>query len=190
MMTNKKILLSVAIGMAVTFLWFTPEAWSTLGQVYERQSAANERLKLWKAQYSALLPVNDRWDKSFVSENQATDLLKLFRFADLERHGLSANVDTVRQTDSIPVRVNNMEVGLQKLCLSSSGSDLVVSAKDMTSLRIGLKSLSKRRDLSLGSVTLAYNSTTSTAEARIRPFCVLIRTTEDKPKNAAASLEL
>ncbi len=181
MINNKKIVTIMSLGIAATFLIMTPDAWSVLKKIEMRQIAANEKLIEWKQAYSALLPVNALWEAAYTSERDATDLLKLSRYADIEKHGLAVNIDLIKQTASSPVTVNGIDIGLQRLCLATTGESLELSAPTITDLRSGLRSLSKRRDISMGSIEITSASTPSVVQAKIKPFCVLVRTAESLP---------
>lgn len=176
MIKSRTAVLFTGISLSLMLSYFTKVAWDELSAIEARQTAANERLSDWKSQYEPLIPVNDRWKKEFVSEGQAKDLLRLYKLANIEQHGLSADVDLVKQSLSIPVLVNGMEVGLTKLCLATEGSSLVVRAPSIKSLRLGLHQLSQRSDISLGSLSLSFDDETGLGTASINPFCVLVRT--------------
>lgn len=186
MLSKKRIVIGCSCAIAAVFLIYTPKAVETLGAIQNRQVTANERLIEWKNQYQALQPVKAAWTNSFISEADATDLLKLFRYANVERHGLSANVDKVRQSASSAVSVNGQQIGLQRLCLATAGDSFEVTAGGVTALRAGLRELAKRRDLVLGSIELSLDAASGIAKARIQPLCVLVRTGTDSNDGATA----
>lgn len=186
MLSKKRAVICCGCAIAAVFVVYTPKAVQALSAVQDRQVTANERLIEWKSQYQALQPVKAAWANSYIAEGDATDLLKLFRYANVERHGLNANVDRVRQSASSPVSVNGQEIGLQRLCLATGGDSFEVTAAGITALRAGLRELAKRRDLVLGNIELSFDSSSGVAKARIQPFCVLVRTGTDGSDSATA----
>lgn len=176
MVTNRQIVLCLSAAISLIFLWQAPKAWSNLSAIKSRQIAANDRLVDWKQAYQALLPINAKWDGAFSTEAEASDLLKLYRIANIEQHGLRADVDQVRQVASEPLSVNGMDVGVAKICIATLGDTMQLTAPNMTSLRTGLISLSKRRDISMGSIEVGMDSETGLAIGKLKPFCVLVRT--------------
>lgn len=176
MISNKKISLGAAFAFAAVVLTSIPNIWASIGKTITRQAAANERLIEWKSDYQALLPVNEVWNSSFVSPNKVRDLLLLYRVADIEQHGLHADVDSIQQTGVEPLLVEGMRVGLQKLCMASKGGSLEVTAASMSALRKGLHSLAERKDVDLGTVEIGFSNADGTPMAKIKPFCVRVRT--------------
>lgn len=176
MVSNRQIVLATSLAISAVFLLMTQPAWKTLSSIESRQIAANDRFIEWRDAYKALLPINEKWNSSFASESDASDLLKLYRIANISQHGLSSDVDQVRQISSEPVQVNGMQIGVAKVCIATSGEVMRVSAPTMTSLRSGLVSLSRRKDISLGTVEVGVDSESGAAIGKIKPFCVLVRT--------------
>lgn len=177
MITNKQLSLAVGVGVAVIFLATLPEALKSLGEIKGRQIAANEHLVEWKASYEALLPVNDGFAAVYPSGEEAKDLVSLYRLLNIERHRLMADIDLVRQTAASAVEVNGMPIGLQRLCVSNEGLSMAVSANSIRDLRLGLRSLSARRDIEMGTLEVAIND--GRAIAKIQDMCLKVRTEKD-----------
>lgn len=174
MLSNKHVSLTLGCGLALVFIASLPAAWSSLETLKKRQIAANSQLVEWKTSYEALLPVNDRFSKVYPSGDEAKDLVALYRMLNVEKHNLSADVDMVRQTSASAVEVNGMPVGLQRLCLSNSSDSMLLTAGSLRDLRNGLKVLSHRRDVDLGTVQIAIKD--GVAVAQVKGVCLKVRT--------------
>ncbi|MCF6783443.1 hypothetical protein [Stutzerimonas stutzeri] len=174
MVTNRRLSLIVGIGFALVFLGSLPEAITRLSELKYRQITSNDQLVGWKASYQALLPINERFNEAYPSADEAKDLVALYRLLNFERHKIIADVDMIKQTSATAVDVNGMPVGLQRLCLSNSNSDMELAAKSMRDLRMGLRSLSSRRDIDMGSIEITIND--GTAVAKVRDMCLKVRT--------------
>lgn len=181
MIANKHITLIMGGLLGAVCLIKTPDAWEKLSDVHQRQVIANERLVEWKAAYQALLPVNARWDKTYPSGDDVQDLVSLYRLVDLERHGLTANVDLVRQNLAEAVNVNGLAVGLQRLCISNGPEYLEVTAPNIRALRVGLASLAARKDIDLGSIQVSFDEESGQPLARVTQLCLKVRTEKQQP---------
>jgi len=181
MISNKKLVVGLGSVLGVTFILAIPNAWQNLGGIAARQAAANFRLIEWKEAYQALLPVNKRWESSFVNFNSVPDQLTLTRIAHVEQYMLSLDVDKVKQVGSHEVLVNDRPVGLQKLCIATDGDALELSADSIYAVRNGVRELAQRSDIEMGSIEIAVERPTGSKEktqykAKVTPFCIRIRT--------------
>lgn len=175
MLSNKNISLLLGVAVAGVFLTLTPKSWSEIGSVKNRQVVANERLVEWKDAYHALLPVNEKWVKTYPDGRKARDVVSLYRLIGLDRHRLIADIDKVAQSASSEVLVNGVQVGLQRLCVSSDGAVMTVEAASIKDLRSGLMGFSARPDVDMGGVVFSFNSETSKPVAKIENLCLKIR---------------
>ncbi|MBC7198376.1 MAG: hypothetical protein H5U32_03905 [Pseudomonas balearica] len=174
MLSNKQVSLGVGGAIALAFLFNVPSAWKAVSGVKDKQVASNEQLVEWKASYEALLPINDRFRATYPSGNDAKDLVALYRLVAPEKHGLYADVDLIRQISASPVEVNGMPVGLQRLCVGNDADYLSLSAASIGDLRRGLKAMSERRDIDMGSLEIAIKD--DKAVARVKGMCLKVRT--------------
>jgi hypothetical protein len=179
MLSNKHVSLCIGAGLALVFLASLPESWRAIGEIKKRQIIANSQLVEWKTSYEALLPVNDIFRESYPSGDDAKDLVALYRLLNVEKHQLNADVDKVRQTLASVVEVNGMAIGLQRLCLSNGADSMTVSADSIRNLRLGLRALSKRQDVDMGTVSIEIKE--GKAVAQIMGMCLKVRTERDAP---------
>tara|TARA_R110001592_G_scaffold33503_20_gene116030 strand:+ start:3445 stop:3975 length:531 start_codon:yes stop_codon:yes gene_type:complete len=175
MLSNRIVALAVGVAMCLTFVAATPKAVSNIDNVLERQIASNQRLQEWKAAYQALLPVNSKWETTFTSSEETSDLVELYRAFRLERHGLRVNADTIVQTGSYPVDVEGIQVGLQKLCIGNNQKTLKMSARNISTLRQGIRAVAKRNDITMGSVSIGFDRESTQPFAEISDFCLKVR---------------
>lgn len=174
MLSNKHVSMSIGAGLALVFIASLPESWRALDAIKERQMVANMQLIEWKTSYEALLPVNAVFSKVYPSGDEAKDLVALYRLLNVEKHNLTADVDMVRQTSASAVEVNGMAIGLQRLCLSNSAENMTVSANSIRDLRLGLRALSQRKDVDMGTVQIEIKE--RKAVAHIAGMCLKVRT--------------
>lgn len=183
MITNKRVVIGIGGLLCGVCLFAVPDAWRALGEISTRQSMANERLIEWKEAYQALLPVNERWKKAFISAAEVPDQLSLTRVVNVEQYGLKLDTDRVTQIGSEEVQVNGMPVGVQKLCIGTGSAGMEVSAKTMSELRTGMRGLASRKDLEMGTIEYAFSKGNASKPdayvARISNFCVRVRAAEE-----------
>jgi len=174
MLTNKQVSLSIGCAVCLAFLLNIPGAWRAVATVKERQIASNDQLVEWKASYEALLPINAKFRATYPSGNDAKDLVALYRLVSPEKHGLYADVDLIRQISASPVEVNGLPVGLQRLCIGNDAEHLSLSAPSIAELRRGLKAMSERKDIEMGSLEIAMKE--DIAIAKVKGVCLKVRT--------------
>lgn len=176
MLSNRVVTLLVGCAVGIAFVSAIPSAVSAIDQVKDRQISANQRLQEWKAAYQALLPVNAKWEKTFTSSSDTTDMVELFRAFRLDSHGLTANADEIIQLGTYPVDVEGVQVGLQSLCIGSSQRGLKVTAPNVRILRNGVRAVASRPDISIGSVSIGFDKTSLQPYAEVTDFCLKVRT--------------
>lgn len=179
MLSNKNVSLVLGVGLCLVFLSLTPKSWQTIGSIKDRQIAANLRLIEWKDAYQALLPVNKRWVKTYPDGLKARDIVSLYRLIDLPRHNLITDIDSVSQAASSDVVLNGVDVGLQKLCVGTSGDVMRVEARSIKELREGLTGLSRRTDIDMGEIIFSFNAITQKPVAEIKGVCLKVRVVDD-----------
>lgn len=175
MLANKNISLLVGAALAGVFLVLTPQSWSAISKIKDRQVSANVNFQEWKNAYHALLPVNDRWVKVYPDGRKAKDVVSLYRLIGLDRYKLVADIDKVSQSASSDVLVNGVQVGLQNLCMGSEGAVMKISAGSIKELRDGLRSFSMRSDIDIGGIVFGFDSETSNPVAEVSDLCLKVR---------------
>ena len=176
MLSNRVITLLIGASIGLAFMGSIPQALSGINQVKDRQIEANQRLEEWKAAYQALLPVNDKWERSYISAERTGDMVELYRAFKLDQHGLIVNADEIIQLGNHAVDVQGVQVGLQSLCIGSNNALLKVSAMNISALRSGLRAVAARPDISMGSVRIGFDKNTSQPFAEVTDFCLKVRT--------------
>lgn len=176
MLAKKHISLAIGVAIGLAFIAQVPSVVKNIGYVTERQITANNRLSEWKAAYEALMPVNEQWDSTFTSSVHTNDLVQLYRAFRLERHNLVVDADTIMQTGAYSVDVQGVSVGLQRLCIGNTQQSLVLTAAGMAQLRGGLRAVSNRQDIDIGSIRIGFDQDTRQPYAEVKDFCLRVRT--------------
>lgn len=174
MLTNKRVALIVGALISLVFLAQTPAMWQMLSRLQAKQVDASVRFENWKHAYEALLPVNKRWVETYPQG--VSDLVELYQRVNLERHGLSTDVDRVLQTGSSTVEIQGFDVGLTRLCIGTSSTGGVrLSSPSATTLRQGIESLAARKDIELGSLTFGFDRESDTPYVDVTGLCLRVR---------------
>jgi|GEM_PF-1369212 len=176
MLTNKVLSIGLGAAFAAAFLLSLPKTVEAMSGLKNRQITANHALEEWREAYQALLPVNTVWENTFVSASQIADLVHLYRAFRFDQYGLFVDPDTTMQTSTESVSVNGVEVGVRKLCVGSAGAQvLAVHAPSVGELRVGIKALSERNDISLGQMTMQFDAQTGRPIVNISDACLVVR---------------
>lgn len=175
MLSNKHVSLTLGAVLALVFLGLTPKSWNAIGEIKDRQVSSNIRFAEWKDAYHALLPVNDKWVKVFPDGRKAKDVVSLYRLIDLERHNLITDIDSVGQAESSEVLVNGVNVGLQRLCVGTTGNVMRIEAGSVKALRMGLKGLAMRPDIDMGEIVFSFDSVSLKPVAEVTGVCLKVR---------------
>lgn len=178
MINNRYFVLGSAVVISLAFFARIPQIVSSTDRAVSRQEASNEKLVEWKQAYKALLPVNRQWIATFRSTAEAKDLLSIHKLIGLENYGLSANPDLLQQAGSSEVLLNGVPIGLQEVCVSINGGGMEMTASNIAELRNGLRAISARQDIRLGSVEYSYTKEgdADRFSVKVAPFCIMLRT--------------
>lgn len=173
MITNKRATLLIGVMLGLVFLAQTPDTWTILSQLKARQVQANDRFYDWRNAYEALQPVNEKWRVAYPPN--VKDLVELYQKINLEKHGLKADVDAVRQTEVATVYVKGFNVGLQSLCIGTNGQKVRLTSPTASGLRQGLESLAARKDIELGSLEFGFDRDENIPIIDVTGLCLRVR---------------
>lgn len=120
------------------------------------QRASIAKVANYKRTYAAVAPYASKWDSTFPSADQVTDLFSVFQLFKFSEAGLKASPDQLTLNTNIErVSISGIDVKLNKACVSAGGSaGFSGEADTFASLLSALEKLAARKDLSLGGVRL------------------------------------
>lgn len=155
MQAKNTSLLSLILGLSVTLI-LTTGAWRgyTLvqGKLNEQRQTIQE-FRQWKQEYTNLMPVRDQWDNSFPKTSTIKDLFSLY---ELLPEGTSTNPDRLMVEKIERVKVNGKDVGLNKICVTSMGSNgMVFEGKTPSALLHTVKLLQSKPYIRLDGIRIA-----------------------------------
>ena len=122
------------------------------------------------------------WKKIYSFADSFSDIDSTVNLINLGQYGLTVNIDAIVVNDNKEVLQDTPgkePLGLLKKCLGTAtgdGSVFEVSAPTYQSLLSGIDRLAKRRDIVIGSISIAGDQ--KQPVARLGGFCVLTRTDE------------
>lgn len=141
------------------------------------QEAVTQSVQLWKQSYLALTGAVKQWSNDYHREDSVQDLISLYQVVDFAQYGLQVETDSLALNKVEPVLKEGMEIGLTKICLTSSVSggspSLEVKAPNYQALFSGLNALANRKDIFIA--TIEVEGAKPTPVARLGEFCVLMR---------------
>jgi len=171
-----KLLAALALGFTVVSATQGLKAHRILTAKATAQDEVTESVHRWKQNYMALGESVKRWDRDYRQQDSVQDLMSLFAVINLNEYGISANTDAMILNKIDQVTQNGMQIGLTRICLSSTGSGdssaLEVRAPTYQALFDGLKRLSKRPDIYIGTISIKGDK--AFAIANLGDFCVLL----------------
>lgn len=120
------------------------------------QRAAISKVVNYKRTYAAVAPYASKWDATFPSADQVTDLYSMFQLFKFSEAGLKASPDQLSLNTNIErVSLSGIDLKLNKACVSAGGSSGFSGEADtFSSLLSALEKLAARKDLALGGVRL------------------------------------
>ncbi len=120
------------------------------------QRSAIAKVANYKRTYAEVAPYAAKWDGTFASADQVTDLFSIFQLFKFNEAGLKASPDQLTLNTNIDrVIVSGIDVKLNKACVTAGGSSGFSGEADtFASLLSALEKLAARKDLSLGGVRL------------------------------------
>jgi hypothetical protein len=167
------LIAGAAIAVALAFGGY--KASSGVEAAARAQALSLENLRVWKAAYQALEPVNAQWKEIFgISADAASqDLVAIGQALKLADSGLSYDINSLRSDKIEPVVFDGSSIGLNRICVSGGASaGLGVSAPTMGGLIKGISELS-RKDIEIGSISVSYVE--GVPRASLGGLCVLVR---------------
>lgn len=173
---GKGLTLLVATVAAGLFAMGGVRGYQVLAAKTGEQDLSTESLERWSKSYLALGESRARWVRSYRREDNAQDVLSLIGLAGLEAYGLIADADSVVLTSLEQVNANGAPIGLTRICMgtgSADGGGLVVHAASYDALLHGVERLAKRKDVSLGNITVQGDKVVPLAN--LGDFCLLLR---------------
>ena len=141
------------------------------------QESVTDVISQWKQSFKALSATESKWNGNFKSSQSINDFIGLYAVLDIGKYNLRSNIDTMALERVEPVTQNNVQIGLNKMCLrtTSAGRDgFEVTAADYDTLFKGLKALAARPDIYIGSISIR-SSKTKEPVASMTDFCLLLR---------------
>lgn len=172
----KKVPLAVVVIFSTVLCMQGVKSFRTLTEKALAQEAATDSVLQWKQGYVAFADTVKKWNASFRSEDSVQDLISLYGVVGLGSYGLHADSDTLLLNKVTPVSQGGIAIGLTQFCISSSSrpdGSLVVEAANYHALFAGLRQLSQRSDISIGSISIKGDKPTPVAS--LGDFCVLLR---------------
>lgn len=138
------------------------------------QAQAVADFRKWKADYTSLLPVDEKWKTSLRSVAEAKDLLSVY---ELLGKAPTTNPDALLVEKIEPFKQAEHLLFATRVCLGSTGgSGVTFDAPNFTQLMDGLDVLAKRPDVQMGAVRLTQGL--GKAKASVTGLCLLLRDVE------------
>lgn len=162
------------IGVAALLCWGGWKNYQVLKQKAAAEQMELDNLNRWSAAYRANRSVQLEWLARYPSGEKIKDLLTLYELLNIKATGLLASPDTFQVSSVEPIKANERYLGLNKVCVSTSGGDgFVVTADNFTSLLNGLQSLANRKDLTMSAARVDVDK--NKPRAIVKGLCMLIR---------------
>lgn len=173
---STKVLVAMALGFVVLSTTQGFKAYRVLVDKAQAQTEVTESVHRWRQNYMALGESVKRWEHDYRRQDSVPDLMSLFAVINMGDFGLIVNTDSMILNKIEPATQNGMPIGLTKVCLASSGSGdasaLEVQAPNYQALFSGIKRLSQRDDIFIGTISIKGDKPVPVAE--LGEFCVLL----------------
>lgn len=151
-------------------------AWAIFKDKVQAQQNVTEGVYRWTDSYNALQKSIEQWGKTYTKEGTLQDLRGLLEMANFEGSRLSVKTDDVTVVAVDGVRHNEVPIGLTRVCLATmvggDGKSLKVSAPDYRTLFSGIKSMTDRADIDIGSIVIQGDK--GMPSASLGNFCILL----------------
>lgn len=169
--------LFIAIALALVLLKQGYESYQMFEQKAAAQESVTESVDRWKTSYLALADTVKKWDASYEKEDSIQDQVSLIDELGLAQYGFKFDVDAITVVRIDPVTENGVQIGLTKVCLASglNSEGVKVSAPNYEALLSGLKRLAGRPDIYIGVIKIKGENNSTTPEAILGDFCLLLR---------------
>lgn len=163
-----------ALALFAVLIYSAWQAYSTLQSKAAGQKDALAAFGQWQSNYTALQPVQKRWDSTFTGAAAITDRRAIYRLLDIEGAGLSADMDKMNVDKIEKVTAAGIEIGLVKACLTSAGeAGLSVNGDSYAQLLSGIDRIAKRRDIQVESISVSSDK--GMPKAVLGGFCMMVR---------------
>jgi hypothetical protein len=159
---------------ALVLLFLGMSSWSTFNAMQAKaaeQKKSLEDFRQWRSTYEALIPVQKQWDAAFRPAAEARDLLSLHN---LMGNGLKTNLDLLVVEKLDRTKVNDLELGLSRICLTTSGeSGVAFEGESFSTLLTEVRKMAARSDIEMGQIKLLDHKAKPTA--LVQGFCLLLK---------------
>lgn len=173
MLPKQTSFVSLTLG-ALVALFLGMSGWNTFNAMQAKageQKKALEDFRQWRSTYEALIPVQKQWGEAFKPAAQARDLMSLHS---LMGAGVKTNMDLLVVDKLDRLKVNELELGLSRVCLSTSGeSGLVFEGESFSSLMLEVQKMAGRSDIEMGQIKVLEHKGKPTA--LVQGFCLLLK---------------
>ena len=155
------------------------EGYKVMSDKADAQAATVADFQEWKRQYTKLLPLEDKWNKTLRPFSEAKDLYSLH---ELLGDQPSSNADLLLAEQIERMVFEGKDLGAQRVCLGTGGgAGMLFVEKDFQTLMTGLDALAQRADIQMGAIELSQDN--ATARATVAPLCLLLRDDEGGKKH-------
>lgn len=140
------------------------------------QESVTESVLRWKQGVTAVADSNKRWESVYSRDSEIQDTLSIIAQLQLQDTGLYANADSIFVNKINSVKNQGIELGLTEVCLGSAeaGDQVEVKAANYGALLSGVRALSQRPQVNIGSIKITGDN--DQPAARLGDLCVLLRT--------------
>lgn len=164
------------LGVFIVLAHHANGAWAIFKDKVQAQQIITEGVYRWTDSFNALHKSMEQWGQIYTKEGTLQDLRGLLEMANFEGVGLSVRTDDVAVVSVDGVRHNDVPIGLTKVCLATmvggDGKAIKVSAQDYRTLFSGIKSMTDRGDIDVGSIVIQGDKGRPTAA--LGNFCILL----------------
>lgn len=173
-MINKstKLLAILALGLIAISAIQGTKAHRVMTDKAIAQDNVTESIHRWKQNYMALGESVKRWGRDYHNQDSVPDLMTLIALLRLDEYGLIANTDNVIINKIEPLIQNGVQIGLTKVCLTSSNNAFEIQASSYQNLFNGVKQLAQRPDIYIDSISVKGDKFIPVAQ--LGDFCVLL----------------
>jgi hypothetical protein len=165
--------MSLLVGVLVA-LFLGMSGWNTFNAMLAKageQKKALEDFRQWRSTYEALIPIQKQWGDTFKPAAQARDLLSLHALMGTE---LKTNMDLLVVEKLDRMKVNELDLGLSRICLTTSGENGVAfEGESFSTLLMEVRKLAARSDIEMGQIKVLEHKGKPTA--LVNGFCLLLK---------------
>lgn len=137
------------------------------------QHSAVSSLREWKRQYSALLPVEQKWNTTLSKFSDFNDLYQLH--SKLNEDGMGIDADKLTASKIERLKEGTVDLGAQKVCMAYSGSPFRLTAASHTELQSKLTKFLARPDIDVGTIAFTPSKDAKTVSVTLDPMCLILR---------------